>query len=97
MERRLEAATVYISSILYLFYFYPVKVRIFAKSVTTMYMLIRRLFFRPNEEPVKATAPSQVSSVCKTYIEPSAIALYDYEPTAIDDLSFNVRDVSHCF
>ena len=41
---------------------------------------------------MKATAPTQVSSVCETYIEPSAIALYDYEPTAIEDLSFNVRD-----
>ena len=41
------------------------------------------------------TAPTQVSSVCETYIEPSAIALYDYEPTTVDDLSFNVRDASH--
>lgn len=34
-----------------------------------------------------------MSSVCETYIEPSAIALYDYEPTAIDDLAFNVSGV----
>ena len=46
---------------------------------------------------MKATAPTQVSSVCETYIEPSAIALYDYEPTAIEDLSFNVRDDLHVF
>ena len=44
---------------------------------------------------MKTTAPTQVSSVCETYIEPSAIALYDYEPTAIEDLSFNVRDALH--
>ena len=46
---------------------------------------------------METTAPTQVSSVCETYIEPSAIALYDYEPTAIDDLSFNVRDALHVF
>lgn len=33
-----------------------------------------------------------MSAVSETYIEPSAIALYDYEPTAIDDLSFNVSE-----
>lgn len=33
-----------------------------------------------------------MSSVSKTYIEPSAIALYDYKPTAVDDLSFNAGD-----
>jgi len=44
---------------------------------------------------VETTAPTQVPSVCETYIEPSAIALYDYEPTAIDDLSFKVGDASH--
>ena len=31
-----------------------------------------------------------MSTVCETYIEPSAIALYDYEPAAIDDLAFSV-------
>lgn len=46
---RLEAPSVYIWQ-MYLFgigkgiFFYLVKVRVFAKSVTTMYMLIRRLF-----------------------------------------------------
>ena len=44
---------------------------------------------------METTAPTQVSSVCETYIEPSAIALYDYEPNAIDDLSFNVRHASY--
>jgi len=44
-------------------------------------------------ENVKQEAASvQVSAVSETYIEPSAIALYDYEPTAIDDLSFNAGD-----
>ncbi|KAL9972092.1 hypothetical protein ACROYT_G018333 [Oculina patagonica] len=47
---------------------------------------------KTTKEPKKKTAPTQVSSVCETYIEPSAIALYDYEPTAIDDLSFNAGD-----
>ena len=37
-----------------------------------------------------------MSSVLETYIEPSAIALYDYEPTALDDLSFSVSS-SHVF
>ena len=37
-----------------------------------------------------------MSSVLETYIEPSAIALYDYEPTAVDDLSFSVSS-SHVF
>lgn len=48
--------------------------------------------FRATKKAKEKTAPSQISSVCETYIEPSAIALYDYEPTAIDDLSFNVGD-----
>jgi len=36
--------------------------------------------------------PTQVLSVCETYIEPSAVALYDYEPSAIDDLAFSAGD-----
>ena len=59
---------------------------------------IERVFVcRAPEEPVKTTAPTQVSSVCETYIEPSAIALYDYESAAIEDLSFNVSDALHDF
>ena len=38
-------------------------------------------------------ASTQVSSVRETYIVPSAIALYDYEPTALDDLGFSVSGV----
>lgn len=47
---------------------------------------------QPSKKAKEETAPTQVSSVCETYIEPSAIALYDYEPTAIDDLAFNAGD-----
>ena len=50
------------------------------------------MFCRSTKGPKEKTAKTQVSSVCQTYIEPSAIALYDYEPAAIDDLSFNVSD-----
>lgn len=50
----------------------------------------------PATKSIKKTkeeaAPTQVSSVRETYIEPSAIALYDYEPSAMDDLSFNAGD-----
>lgn len=45
---------------------------------------------RPTKKARKEPAASQVSSVCETYIEPSAIALYDYEPDTIDDLAFSV-------
>lgn len=51
-----------------------------------------QFFCRPSKKAKEEPATTQVSSVCKTYIEPSAIALYDYEPTAMDDLSFNVSD-----
>ena len=45
------------------------------------------------EEVKEEQSTTQVSSVSKTYIEPSAIALYDYKPTAVDDLSFNVSEL----
>ena len=72
-------------------------------SAASMFMEVKgfSLFFlfvcRAPEEPVQTTAPTQVSSVCETYIEPSAIALYDYESAAIEDLSFNVSDALHDF
>ena len=46
----------------------------------------------PREVAKEEQSTTTVSSVSKTYIEPSAIALYDYEPTAADDLSFNVSE-----
>lgn len=44
-----------------------------------------------NKKTEKKPAEPVVQSVVSTKIEPSAIALYDYVPTSIDDLSFKVR------
>lgn len=47
---------------------------------------------KPKEKVKEKAASTQVSSVRETYIVPSAIALYDYEPTALDDLGFSAGD-----
>ena len=44
----------------------------------------------PSKESVPEPAPTQVSSVCPTKIDPVAVALHDYQPTSADDLAFQV-------
>ena len=93
LEDKKTAQGIFIEKILYVSYHLG---HVEMEKKKRCHLLYRLSCFRSRKKKNEDASSTQVSSVLETYIEPSAIALYDYEPTALDDLSFSVSS-SHVF